>query len=506
MDYFLYVRAVLDYIESHLEDEVTSADVARTAGFSLSHFHSVFRAAMGTPLASYIRNRRLIHSAKRLTETGEPIVDIALRYGFSGHEAFTRAFGRTFGCAPKVFRRERMPVDTGIVIPGLFGPMLPRKEETKMQKEMETGDGFAVLHGVNKVSYFAEPPECTPYPACLKACLGYLGQEIPYAHLLCTSGAAFRLMWNTHMWDGGNVDILLMTADPAEPLRKALRAAGRSMELLCRTEEDHGLYAQCGAAADVHRGDKADFIALVKDQIDAGRPLIGFGIVGPPEACVITGYRDGGETLLGWNFFQDMPEYRGGIDKTGEGYFIRTGWYQYPETIALLAVGEKKGCPELRSLAKDTLGYAAAIMAPRRVRAYAGGSDAFDAWAGKLCDASEFPENAPLPMLFERLMCMTDALTMIGEGRYYAHKWTEDMAERFPEAAGPLHQASEKLKRAHDCSWETWALLGGMGMGERQARNLARRDIREKCISWIRKARDWDAQAAGHLAKAADTL
>lgn len=506
MDYFLYVRAALDYIESHLEGDIASADVARAAGFSLSHFHSVFRAAMGTPLASYVRSRRLIHAAKRLSETAEPIVDIALRYGFSGHEAFTRSFRRRFGCPPKVFRRDRLPVDTGLVFPGLYGPMPPPKEEQKMSKQIEKGNGYVILHGVPKVSYFNEPPACTPYPACLHACLDYMGQDISYADLLAASGAAFRLMWNTTMWDGANVGILVMTEDPSEPLRRALNAAGYSMELLCRDQDDQDLYAQCGGASDVRRGGKDHFIAFVKREIDTGRPLIAFGIVGPPEPCVITGYRDGGETLMGWSFFQDMPEYQGCINKTEEGYFIRSSWYEHPETIALLAIGEKRECPGLRSLAKDTLAYAASIMVPRQVRDYAGGAAAFDTWAARLDDDTEFPENAPLPMLFERLMCMTDALTMIGEGRYYAHKWTEDMAKRFPEAAGPLCWASEKLKKAHDCAWEIWALLGGMGMGEKQARNLARRDIREKCISRIKKARQLDQEAAHYLKKAAEAL
>jgi len=506
MDYFLYVRAALDYIESHLEDEVASGDVARAAGFSLSHFHSVFRAAMGMPLASYVRSRRLTHAAKRLTETSEPILDIALRYGFSGHEAFTRSFGRAFGRSPREFRRESVLVDTGLVIPGLYGPMLPREEEKKMCKQIETGDGTAVLHGVPKVSYFADPPECTPYPACLGSCLSYMGRDIPYAHLLSTSGAAFRLMWNTMMWDGGNVDIMLMTKDPSEPLRRALAAAGRSMDLLCRETDDHGIFAQCGGASDVRRGGKDDFITLIRREIDAGRPLIGFGLFGPPEACVITGYREDGEEILGWNFFQDMPEYQGCIDKSEEGYFIRRGWYEHPDTIALLAIGEGEKSPDRRALAKDTLNYVADLMAPRRVRDFAGGAAAFDAWAGKLSDDSEFPENAPLPMLFERLMCMTDALTMIGEGRYYAHTWTEDMAEQFPVAAVPLREASVLFKKAHDCAWEMWALLGGMGMGEKQARNIARRDVRERCVAQIKKARDLDEKAAEYLKKAAESL
>ena len=506
MDYLLYVRAALDYIESHLEERIASADVAAAAGFSLSHFHSVFRAAMGTPLASYVRGRRLIHAARQLRETAESILDIALRYGFSGHEAFTRSFRRSFGCPPRDFRRDGRPVDTGLVFPGLYGPMPPPKEEQKMCKQIETGDGFSVLHGVPKISYFNDPPECTPYPACLHACLGYMGEDIPYAHLLCMSGAAFRLMWNTQIWDGGNVDIMLMGKDSAGPLRRALAASGHAMDLLCREQNDEGLYARSGEAPDVRRGDKGDFIALIKKEIAAGRPLIGFGLVGPPEACVITGYREDGEILLGWNFFQDMPEYQGCIGKTEEGYFTRRGWYQHDHTIALMAIGEKRECPEAGVLVRDTLRYAAAIMAARQVGDFAGGTAAFDAWAEKLGDEGEFPENAPLPMLFERLMCVTDALTMIGEGRYYAHKWTEHMAARFPDAAEPLGQASGILKKVHDCAWEMWALLGGMGMGEKQARNLARRDIRDKGISRIKKARDLDAQAADYLEKAAKTL
>jgi AraC-like DNA-binding protein len=502
MDYFLYVRAALDYIESHLEDGVTCEGIARAAGFSASHFHSVFRAAMGMPLASYVRGRRLVHAARRLAETAEPILDIALRYGFSGHEAFTRAFGRAFGCSPRDFRREGRFVDMGMVIPGLFGPMPLRKEEKTMCKQKEQGKGFAVLHGVPKVSYFTDPPECTPYSACLRACLGYMGEDIPYAHLLCTSGAAFRLMWNTKIWDGGNVDIMVMAADPAEPLRRALKAVGRSMKLVCRDT----VYTAFKGPDDVRQGDKQDMIALIRREIDAGRPLIGFGIIGPPEACVITGYREDGEALLGWNFFQDMPEYQGCIEKSEEGYFVRREWYEHPDTVALLAIGEKGKCPDTEILVRDTLAYAAAVMAPRQVWDFAGGLAAFDAWAGKLADESEFPANAPLPMLFERLMCMTDALTMIGEGRYYAHKWTEQMAGQFPGAAGHLLEASGLLKRVCDCAWEMWGWLGGMGMGEKQARSLARRDIREKCIAQIKKARDLDAQAAGHLKQAADML
>ena len=55
--------------------------------------------------------------------------------------------------------------------------------------------------------------------------------------------------------------------------------------------------------------EKSEFISFIKAKIDSGFPCIALGIIGPPEACIITGYRNNGDVLLGWNFFQDNPEY-----------------------------------------------------------------------------------------------------------------------------------------------------------------------------------------------------
>ena len=39
--------------------------------------------------------------------------------------------------------------------------------------------------------------------------------------------------------------------------------------------------------------------------------MIATGIIGPPEACIVTGYQDEGETLLVWNFVHDSVMYGG---------------------------------------------------------------------------------------------------------------------------------------------------------------------------------------------------
>ena len=197
----------------------------------------------------------------------------------------------------------------------------------------------------------------------------------------------------------------------------------------------------------VATGGKDEFITLIRREIDAGRPVIGFGIIGPPEACIIAGYRDGGETLVGWNFFQEMPEFAGAIAKEPCGYFSRRGWYEHPETVALMAIGEPAAPLDERDFLGKTLGFALAVMETPKMYIYAGGPDAYEAWASALLRESKFPPDAPLPMLMERLMCQCDAETMVGEGRAYAAAFLQKEAAAFPAAAEPLLAAADSCRR-----------------------------------------------------------
>jgi hypothetical protein len=223
--------------------------------------------------------------------------------------------------------------------------------------------------------------------------------------------------------------------------------------------------------------------------------------VGPPEACIIAGYTDNGETLVGWNFFQDMPEWAGVVEKEPCGYFRRRGWFEDPNTIALLAIGEQGEAPEERQFLRETLIFALELMETPRVHWYAGGFAAYDAWAA-LAKETEFPANAPLPMLMERLMCQCDAMTMVGEGRFYAAEFLKKESEAFPEAAVELLAAAQAFRRAHDLAYDMARLIGGIIIVAKQALNLARPDVRRAICDLIPKCAAADRKAAGHLHKA----
>ena len=58
MDNEARLRMSLDYIESHLEEELTLPDIAAQAWFSAYHFHRIFLLHTGYTVMDYVRQRR----------------------------------------------------------------------------------------------------------------------------------------------------------------------------------------------------------------------------------------------------------------------------------------------------------------------------------------------------------------------------------------------------------------------------------------------------------------
>lgn len=99
-------EAVLAYIDSHLEGDLSVNALSRIANFSAFHFHRQFTAYMGVPVSRYVqlmRLRRAAHQMVALPTT--PVLDAAFGAGFESPEAFSRAFKRAFGMAPSVFAK-----------------------------------------------------------------------------------------------------------------------------------------------------------------------------------------------------------------------------------------------------------------------------------------------------------------------------------------------------------------------------------------------------------------
>ena len=106
----LAVQRMQDYIEEHLTDEITLADLARASLFSPWHAHRLFHQLTGFTPAEYIRRLRLSRSALRLKSGGLRVTDAAFELGFGSVDGYQRAFRREFGCNPGEYISTKVPL------------------------------------------------------------------------------------------------------------------------------------------------------------------------------------------------------------------------------------------------------------------------------------------------------------------------------------------------------------------------------------------------------------
>ena len=95
----------LNYIEEHLCDDVNTEQTAKACYCSKSTLEKLFRCVNLISIHDYITRRRMTRAAKRIAEDKEEsILNIALVFGYSSHESFTRAFKSVWNCNPSEFR------------------------------------------------------------------------------------------------------------------------------------------------------------------------------------------------------------------------------------------------------------------------------------------------------------------------------------------------------------------------------------------------------------------
>lgn len=104
------VQRMQDYIEEHLEQEVTLSTLSKTSLFSPWHSYRLFREYLGFTPAEYIRRLRLSHSAMRLKKEKCSVSDVAYDCGFNSLDGYTRAFFKEFGCNPGEYVKDPVPI------------------------------------------------------------------------------------------------------------------------------------------------------------------------------------------------------------------------------------------------------------------------------------------------------------------------------------------------------------------------------------------------------------
>lgn len=118
----------------------------------------------------------------------------------------------------------------------------------------------------------------------------------------------------------------MLIAGPDEIIRRAFGAVGYRYSLVSREGNPDGPGTEA---------DEARFRAEINESLQRGVPVLAFGVIGPPECCIIAGHDD--DALIGWNFFAHVPPWDAGVAFEPNGMFRKQAWF--PKTHSLLLIG-----------------------------------------------------------------------------------------------------------------------------------------------------------------------
>jgi len=344
-------------------------------------------------------------------------------------------------------------------------------------------------------------PERIPFPSCLAACLRYIGDYYPwvpvrehsmdgrlnysYIRTMGVTGMAFGLLWGPG-WSPGNAG-LMSIADPDEIIDRAFRSAGRSYEAVWTSGKP--------ADSDVLR-------RTLLESLESGRPVLAFGVIGPPECCVITGYDCEQDAVIGWSFYQDDPQFAQDVEYEPNGCFYVRNWTA--NTAGLITIGGKMdvnaGQLDLAQSALPILNWALHVVHTPDAHGRKSGLAAYSAWAEQLVHDSAFAFYDE-QLLRQRYAVHDSAVDIVAECRWTASHFLTLTAGAVPELSAPLLVAAEYYRREYSLMLRIWSLVGGRADSEAHIR-FADPAVRRRIAGIISSARDADARAAGMINQA----
>jgi AraC family transcriptional regulator len=101
------LQRVRDYVEAHLDDNLSITILADVACLSPYHFSRSFKQALGIGPQRYVIQRRLERAKRLLRCTHQPLAWIAQEAGFADRSHLTSIFRRAMGVTPGRYRADR---------------------------------------------------------------------------------------------------------------------------------------------------------------------------------------------------------------------------------------------------------------------------------------------------------------------------------------------------------------------------------------------------------------
>jgi AraC family transcriptional regulator len=98
------LRNLLAWIEEHLDQPLTLADLAQEAALSEYHFARMFRQSMNMAPHQYVMQRRMVKAQALICHSARSLTDIAMACGFSSASHFSNRVKSATGLTPSQLR------------------------------------------------------------------------------------------------------------------------------------------------------------------------------------------------------------------------------------------------------------------------------------------------------------------------------------------------------------------------------------------------------------------
>jgi len=105
------IQTSLNHIEDCVGENIEIEELARIAALSPFYYQRLFARLVKKPVREYIKLRRLVRASTALCDDASSdkqnrIIDVAVEYGFSSRETFTRAFKDAYGISPAQYQDD----------------------------------------------------------------------------------------------------------------------------------------------------------------------------------------------------------------------------------------------------------------------------------------------------------------------------------------------------------------------------------------------------------------
>lgn len=97
---------ITDYIERHHADSISLESIASHFYLSREYFSRFFKKNMGVTFSRYVNQVRLMHIYHDICNTGDGVMELAERHGFTNYKLFNRMFHEIYGCTPREVRQK----------------------------------------------------------------------------------------------------------------------------------------------------------------------------------------------------------------------------------------------------------------------------------------------------------------------------------------------------------------------------------------------------------------